>query len=83
MSWGYYVVWFGSINEAIRYAARGVLVGIEGILGMGCTLGQGIAGSSTLSLGSFIDLFALILGTYIGIRMQKQFMHDHEIPKAG
>jgi len=76
------IVWFNSIGEAIRYAVGGVMVGIGGILGMGCTLGQGIAGTSTLSLGSFVDLFALMLGAYIGIRMQKQFMSDHEVPKA-
>jgi len=58
------------------------MVGIGGILGMGCTLGQGVAGTSTLSLGSFLDLFSLMLGAYIGIRMQKQFMNDHEVPKA-
>ncbi len=76
------IVWFNSIGEALRYAVGGVMVGIGGILGMGCTLGQGIAGTSTLSLGSFVDLFALMLGAYIGIRMQKQFMNDHEVPRA-
>lgn len=76
------IVWFNSIGEVIRYAVGGAMVGIGGILGMGCTLGQGIAGTSTLSLGSFVDLFALIFGAYIGIRMQKQFIQDHEVPKA-
>ena len=76
------IIWFNSIGEAFRYAIGGVMVGIGGILGMGCTLGQGIAGTSTLSLGSFVDLFSLMLGAYLGIRMQKQFMNDHEVPKA-
>ncbi|HIM95544.1 MAG TPA: YeeE/YedE family protein [Gammaproteobacteria bacterium] len=76
------IVWFNSISEALRYAVGGVMVGIGGILGMGCTLGQGIAGTSTLSLGSFLDLFALMLGAYIGIRMQNKFMSDHEVPSA-
>jgi hypothetical protein len=76
------IIWFNSIGEALRYAVGGVMVGIGGILGMGCTLGQGIAGTSTLSLGSFLDLFSLMLGAYIGIRMQKKFMSDHEIPSA-
>jgi len=49
---------------------------------MGCTLGQGIAGTSTLSLGSFIDLIALMVSAYIGIRMQKQFMSEHHVPSA-
>lgn len=78
----FHIVWFSSFKELLRYAIGGALVGIGGILGMGCTLGQGIAGTSTLSLGSFLDLFALMLGAYIGIRMQKNFMLDHEVPRA-
>lgn len=76
------IVWFSSFKEMLRYVIGGIMVGIGGILGMGCTLGQGIAGTSTLSLGSFLDLFALMLGAYIGIRMQKRFMTDHEVPRA-
>lgn len=69
--------WFNSPLEAIRYFVGGIMVGIGGILGMGCTLGQGIAGTSTLALGSFVDLFALLIGAYIGIKLQKNFMDDH------
>jgi len=72
--------WFTSIREAIRYAIGGIMVGIGGILGMGCTLGQGIAGTSTLALGSFLDLAALILGAWIGIKLQRNFMSDHVVP---
>lgn len=75
------IVWFSSISEAFRYAIGGIMVGIGGILGMGCTLGQGIAGTSTLSLGSFVDLFSLILGAYVAIRLQSRFMIDHKVPK--
>jgi len=73
--------WFSSFGEAIRYAIGGILVGIGGILGMGCTLGQGIAGTSTLALGSFFDLGALILGAWIGIKLQQNFMSDHMVPE--
>jgi uncharacterized membrane protein YedE/YeeE len=76
------LVWFSSIKEFVRYVVGGMMVGIGGILGMGCTLGQGVAGTSTLSLGSFVDLFALMIGAYFGIRMQKNFMLDHKVPNA-
>ena len=78
----FHLVWFSSVRELLRYAIGGTMVGIGGILGMGCTLGQGVAGVSTLSLGSFVDLFALLLGAYVGIRIQKNFMLDHQVPKA-
>ncbi len=72
--------WFTSVGEAVRYAVGGLMVGIGGILGMGCTLGQGLAGVSTLALGSFFDLAALIVGAWIGIKMQRNFMADHVRP---
>jgi len=38
-------------------------MGIGGVLAMGCTIGQGITGISTLALGSFLALGAIILGS--------------------
>lgn len=69
-----------NISTAPRYFIGGTLVGTGGILGMGCTLGQGLAGTSTLALGSFIDLIALIIGAYVGIKLQSNFMDDHDVP---
>ena len=74
------VQWFGSAGEAGRYLAGGMLVGTGGIIGMGCTLGQGLAGTSTLALGSFINLLSLIVGAVIGIKLQIHFMDDHQVP---
>lgn len=72
--------WFESKTEFVRFAVGGLFVGIGGIIGMGCTLGQGIAGTSTLALGSFLNLASLIVGAIIGIKLQPRFMHDHEVP---
>ena len=71
---------FKSPMEAVRYLIGGIMVGVGGILGMGCTLGQGIAGTSTLAAGSFLNLICLIIGAVIGIKLQKHFMDDHEMP---
>jgi len=37
-------------------------MGFGGILAMGCTIGQGLTGVSTLALGSFLALFSIIAG---------------------
>ncbi|MGV6806438.1 MAG: YeeE/YedE thiosulfate transporter family protein [bacterium] len=74
--------WFSSPVEAARYLVGGIMVGIGGILGMGCTLGQGVAGSSTLAAGSFLNLASLLLGAWIGIKLQSRFMQDHELPRG-
>jgi len=76
------IEWFSSPLEALRYLFGGLLVGMGGILGLGCTLGQGVAGTSTLALGSFINLFSLIIGAIIGIKLQAHFMDDHVMPSA-
>lgn len=72
--------WFASPLEGVRFFTGGMLVGIGGILGMGCTLGQGLAGTSTLAMGSFLNVASLIAGAVIGIKLQKHFMDDHEVP---
>ena len=72
--------WFSSWRESIRYFAGGILLGIGGMLGMGCAIGQGIAGTSTLALGSFLNFAMLLLGVYIGIRTQPRFLEQHQLP---
>jgi len=37
---------------------------------MGCTVGQGLSGVSTLSLGSFIALAAIMAGAVLALRWQ-------------
>jgi hypothetical protein len=37
---------------------------------MGCTIGQGLTGVSTLALGSFIALAAIVVGAVLGLRWQ-------------
>jgi hypothetical protein len=38
---------------------------------MGCTIGQGITGVSTLSVGSFVALAAMVAGALLGLRYQE------------
>lgn len=45
-----------------RYIAGGALMGVGGVLALGCTIGQGLSGVSTLSLGSLLA-FASIVGS--------------------
>ncbi len=69
--------WFSSTIVAIRYFIGGVMLGIGGVFGLGCTIGQGLSGTATLALGSFLNLFALLVGAYIGIKLQKLFAFKH------
>jgi uncharacterized protein len=45
-----------------------VLMGIGGAMALGCTIGQGVTGLSTLAIGSIITTGALIFGGLQGLR---------------
>jgi hypothetical protein len=40
------------------------------VLALGCTVGQGLSGISTLALGSLLSLLAIIAGAVLGMRYQ-------------
>jgi uncharacterized membrane protein YedE/YeeE len=54
--------WFAGPGDFANHAAGAVLMGIGGVLAMGCTVGQGITGVSTLALGSVIALVSIVAG---------------------
>jgi hypothetical protein len=43
-------------------------MGFGGVLALGCTIGQGITGMSTLALGSVIAWFSILGGGYFGVK---------------
>ena len=45
-------------------------MGFGGVTAVGCTIGQGLSGVSTLSAGSFIALASIVVGAIAGIRYQ-------------
>ena len=46
----------------------GAMMGTGGVLALGCTIGQGITGISTLGLGSVIALLSIVAGGVAGIK---------------
>ena len=47
-----------------------ILMGFGGITALGCTIGQGISGFSTLALGSIITFAAIIAGAAATMKWQ-------------
>jgi uncharacterized membrane protein YedE/YeeE len=56
------------------HALGAVLMGIGGVLAMGCTIGQGITGVSTLALGSIVTVLAIIAGSAATMKYQYYLM---------
>lgn len=65
---------FSSAQDMFYHIIGGTLMGFGGVTAMGCTIGQGITGISTLSLGSFIALASIIAGSAITMKIQFAIM---------
>jgi len=59
---------FDSPAHMLRGIAGGTLMGIGGVLALGCSIGQGLTGISTLSLASFLAVAGIVLGSLLGLR---------------
>ena len=59
---------FTGASDMIRHLIGAALMGTGGILAMGCTIGQGITGMSTLALSSVIALASIIAGGVWGMK---------------
>ena len=64
------IEWFASRGDFANHAAGGVLMGIGGVLSMGCTVGQAITGMSTLALGSMLTFAAIVAGAVAAMKFQ-------------
>jgi len=61
---------FRNAEDTANHLVGGVLMGVGGIAAVGCTVGQGLSGLSTLALGSFITLAAIVAGAVLALRWQ-------------
>lgn len=62
--------WFVSGGDFLNHAIGAVLMGIGGVLSMGCTVGQAITGVSTLAMGSFLTFLAIVAGAAATMKFQ-------------
>lgn len=61
---------FRSTQDTALHLIGAVLMGVGGVTAMGCTVGQGLSGLSTLSLTSFIAVAGIFVGALAGFRFQ-------------
>jgi uncharacterized protein len=59
---------YSSPQHMLRSVSGAVLMGVGGATALGCSVGQGLTGLSTLALGSFVAVAGIFLGTAIGLR---------------
>jgi uncharacterized protein len=61
---------FASLDDLRTQLIGAVLMGFGGVTAIGCTVGQGLSGVSTLALGSFIALASIIAGALAAMQYQ-------------
>ncbi len=61
---------FAGTEDTANHLVGALLMGVGGVTAMGCTVGQGLSGVSTLALGSFIALAGIIAGAVLALRYQ-------------
>lgn len=67
---------FTDKQDMVNHLSGGLLMGFGGVLSLGCTVGQGVSGISTLALGSFIAVLSIIFGSAVTMRVQYHRMDD-------
>jgi len=67
---------FSSRSDMLNHLYAGVLMGFGGVLSLGCTIGQGVGGFSTLALGSVVSIVFIVFGCALTIKMQYYLLDD-------
>jgi uncharacterized membrane protein YedE/YeeE len=61
---------FRDAEDTANHLVGAALMGFGGITALGCTIGQGISGFSTLALGSIVTFFAIVAGSAATMKWQ-------------
>lgn len=67
---------FNDRGDMVNHLASGVLMGFGGVLSLGCTIGQGVTGISTLALGSVFTILSIIFGCALTLKVQYYMIDD-------
>ena len=57
-------------EDTANHVVGGLLMGFGGVLALGCTIGQGLSGFSTLAIGSILAFLAIVAGSALTMRYQ-------------
>jgi hypothetical protein len=70
------LIGFSDTGDMIRSLSGAALMGVGGVLALGCTIGQAITGVSTLAFGSLLTFAAIVLGGFWGLRLLERTLLD-------
>jgi uncharacterized membrane protein YedE/YeeE len=68
------LVTFADTGDTVRNLLGAALMGVGGVMALGCTVGQAVTGVSTLALGSFLTFAAIVAGGFLGLRLLERWI---------
>jgi uncharacterized membrane protein YedE/YeeE len=68
---------FTDRGDMLRHVFGGIAMGFGGVLALGCTIGQGVTGLSTLAVGSLLSLVSIIFGSALTMKIEYYRLDDH------
>jgi hypothetical protein len=68
------VTTFADAGDTVRNLTGAALMGIGGVMALGCTVGQSVTGVSTLALGSLVTFAAIVAGGLLGLRLLERWI---------
>ena len=73
---------FSDTGDTLRNLLGAALMGIGGVMALGCTVGQAITGVSTLALGSFLTFGAIVAGGFYGLKLLERWIMLRNRPRS-
>jgi len=64
----FHLITFFDTNDTLRSMFGAALMGVGGVMALGCTVGQALTGVSTLAIGSFVTFAAIVAGGMMGVK---------------
>lgn len=67
---------FTDKSDMLRHITGGIAMGFGGVLAVGCTIGQGVTGMTTLAMGSLLTLVSIIFGSALTMKVEYYRLDD-------
>ena len=71
----FHLITFEGRRDMIRHLVGAVLMGVGAVMALGCTIGQGIGGISTLAVSSIVALIAIMVGGTLTFPLRKKLFN--------
>ena len=59
---------FSDKKDTVRVLYGAALMGMGGVIALGCTVGQAVTGVSTLAIGSLLTFPSIVIGGFVGMK---------------